>query len=130
MPTMANIVVKKADGSTDITWTAKQPAGGGGPAIWFSDSVGTSVGTRPQLTVESVSSKNGLRHVNGKITYPSIKQDAGGNNVAGDIAYFNFHIALPQGSYDQDVAELAAQAANLLDSSLLTEVLTTGFAPN
>jgi len=130
MPNMASITVKKEDGVTDIVWTAKQPAGGNGPAVWHSDTVGTSVGTRPQMTIESVQSKNGLRHVNGKIIYPSVRQDAGGNNVPGDIAYFNFHIALPQGSYDADVAQLAAQSANLLASNLIKEVLTSGFAPN
>lgn len=130
MPNMANITVKKADGATDITWYAKQPAGGSGPAIWHSDSVGDSLATRPQLMVESTKSKNGVRHVNGTMTYPSFGEDISGNKVVKDVAYFNFHTALPNGSLDADIAELAAQGANLLASTLIKLVLSSGFAPN
>jgi hypothetical protein len=129
MPDMADITVKEADGTTDITWTAKQPSSPGAPAVWESDSVGTSKATRPRFELGSMRSKNGILHVNGKISYPSIITDAGGNNVPGSVSFINFHAAIAEGSYDTDVDELAAQATNLIDSTLINAVLKTGYAP-
>jgi len=50
MPTMGNIVVKKADGTTDITYSSVVPsAGDTSPAIWQSQTVGSAPLHYPQL---------------------------------------------------------------------------------
>jgi hypothetical protein len=50
MPSQANIVVKKNDGTTDITYTAVQPSSGDGvQAIWKSQTVGTAPVHQPEL---------------------------------------------------------------------------------
>jgi hypothetical protein len=50
MPALADITVKMADGTTNITYTGIVPsAGDKTPAVWRSNSVGGSIGQRPEL---------------------------------------------------------------------------------
>jgi hypothetical protein len=130
MPQAADLTIKKADGSTDIVWTLKQPASGdGSAAVWRSDTIGDSPAVRPEFRVTSKSSQGGVRHVNGTISYPSFVEDADGIQVVQGVGFCNFHFAIPPGMLDSDALQLAAQAANLLDTTLMVSVNSTGFAP-
>lgn len=128
MPNMADVTIKKANGSTDITYSQKTPsAGDGGQALWRSDTVGTSAAARPVATC--VASWNGprtARKVNQKFTYPVFD---GTGAVVGQ-AIFEVNATIPVSMIDADVAEFAHQATNFNASALLKSVYQTGFAPN
>jgi hypothetical protein len=125
---MADVTIKKANGSTDITFTAKTPsAGDSAQALWRSDSVGTSAVTRP--AVSCVATWNGprtARKANIKFTYPIV--DATGAVIGQAI--FEGNSTLPVAMADTDVAEFAAQSTNFIASSLMKSVISSGFAPN
>lgn len=54
MPSMANIIIKKADGTTDITYTALTPSSGDKvPAQWRVESIGTVAGNRPTFMIQT-----------------------------------------------------------------------------
>lgn len=132
MPTMANITVKKADGTTDVTYTALNAASGDrSVAKWRVESIGTIAGNRPIMEVSSKASQNGqYRIVEGKLTYPETVTDS----TTGIISVksrelFSFTSTIDLTSADAVIAEMAAQAANLLKSTLLQSVLTSGYAP-
>lgn len=130
MTQAANITIKKADGTTDITWTLMQPASGDGSnAVWRSNTVGDSPAVRPQLSVTSKAASSGVRHVNGTLSYPSFVEDADGIQQIQGVNYFNFHASIAPGALDSDSNEMAAQAANLLASTILKAVNASGFAP-
>jgi hypothetical protein len=130
MTQAADITVKKADGTTDIVWTLKQPASGDdSKAVWRSDTVGNKPATRPEFSVSAKSASSGVRHVNGTISYPSYITDADGIQQIQGVGYFNFHASIPPGMLDSDATQLSAQGANLLASTIMKAVNSSGFAP-
>jgi hypothetical protein len=130
MTQAADLTVKKANGSTDIVWSLKQPASGDGSnAVWRSDTVGDSPAVRPQLTVTSKAASSGVRHVNGTMSYPSFVEDADGIQQVQGVSYFNYHFSIAPGMLDSDASELAAQAANIIATTQMKSVNGSGFAP-
>lgn len=130
MPQAIDLTIKKANGTTDITWTLMQPASGDGSvATWRSNSVGSSPATRPQMSVSSKTAASGVRHVNGTISFPSFVTDTNGIQQVQGVNYFNFHASIAPSALDSDSTEMAAQAANLLATTLLKAVNASGFAP-
>lgn len=129
MPQMADVVIKKANGSTDITFTQKTPsAGDSAAALWRSDTVGASAAVRP--AVSCVATWNGprtARKVNIKFSYPQVDAVSG---LSIGQAIYEVNATVPQTMADTDVAEFAAQSANFVASTLLKSVVQTGFAPN
>lgn len=135
MPTMANMTVKKNDGSTDIVYDAKSGSGGdSSPARWRQDTGQASAmpnGFRP--VVEVTSKANGARttrQVRVKFTYPWVVQDAGSLLYSRESeclfdGIWHVPVNMPQSTID----EFASQCANLLDHSLLVSAVKEGFAP-
>lgn len=130
MPTMANIVVKKADGTTDITWTALTPsAGDGSSARWRSNSVSTVLGFRPTLEVRTRSNgANDGRRLVATGKFPVI-QTVNSVDVISAIVPFEFSILVPQMADSVQVQEAVHQFANLLASGLLKTSAVDGYAP-
>lgn len=132
MPNMADITIKKADGTTDITYTALAPsAGDKTPATWRTESVGTVAANRPVLMITSKSSSDKLaRIVEGKLSYPETFTDSTTGLTSVRLREsFSFTEITRADASDSTNTELAAQAANLLKSPLVQSVLKTGYAP-
>lgn len=131
MPTMANMTVKKSDGTTDIVYTAIQASGGDkSPAIWRSNTVSTAAGFRPELRVSSRPNGDGTaRRVEGSYTYPSIVTGTDGITRVASRMNLNFTAVVPLSTLDVDANEAGAQVANLIANALMKAVLQTGFAP-
>lgn len=132
MPNMGDITVKKADGSTDVVYVAKTPsAGDKTPALWRSDSQGSSAATKPSFT--ATSSSNGpktARRVETHFVFCQFATDS----TTGLVSVVNripFHVTatLPMETPDTVIAEAAAQWANLHDANLIQQVFQSGFAP-
>lgn len=131
MPTMANITVKKNDGTTDITWTAVQGSGGDkSPAIWRSQSVGSAAAFNPEMRMTSRPNSDGsVRRVEGVIDYKQTVTDAYGVTRKANVGVFQFSVAVPQGMPPADLNEFCAQSCNLVASTLFKDSLKVGFAP-
>lgn len=132
MPNMADITVKKADGTTDVIYVALSPsAGDKTPAQWRIEAIGTVPGNRPQFQVSSkFSADRQARIVEGKLVYPETFTDSTTGIVATRLREtFQFTSIIRLDAADGTTAELAAQAANLLKSTLVQSVLKTGYAP-
>lgn len=129
MPTMANITVKKADGTTDIVYSAIQPAGGDkSPAIWRPEAIGNVAGNRPVFKLSTNPTADGkARVVDWSLQYPETYTNTttGVTSVRlSDKARGTFIISLD--AVDATHTEMAAQAANLLKSALIQSCITSG----
>lgn len=129
MPAIANITIKKANGTTDIVYTGKSPSAGDGvPAIWRSDTVGFAVAHQPELRLTAREASKGLkRAMRGTYVYPQIATNSTtGVTSVIDKALFSFDGVLPKGMATADVNECAHQFANLLASALIKQCLADG----
>lgn len=131
MPQMANITVKKNDGTTDIVYTAMIPsAGDKSAAIWRANTVGTAPALRPEMQVVSLA--NGprtARRVNAKFSYPSLVTGSDGKVSVSDRVIIDVSAVIPQGMLDADVNEAVSQGLNLAASTLIKDSVKAGFAP-
>lgn len=131
MPQMANITIKKNDGTTDVLYTAVVPSSGDkNPAIWRNLTVGTAASHRPQLTLES--SSNGPRTARrsvGKLVYPTLTTGLDGKVNVADRVIIEVNALVPLGMVDTDVNEAVSQAFNLMASVLFKDSVKSGYAP-
>lgn len=131
MPSMANITVKKHDGTTDIVWSNVTPsAGDRSPAVWKSNTVGTASSHRPEFRI--VARDNGpgdARRVEGSGVYPQTVTGTDGKITVANKLPFNFSFLVPKGMPDADVNEATSQFCHLMASALTKECARTGYAP-
>lgn len=131
MPTLANITVKKADGTTDVVYTAVAGASGDQtPALFRNNTVGTTIAERPTLLVRSASNASKTaRRVRVDYSWPIMKTDAGGNKVPAGRMSGEATVLIPESQTPETIAEQAAQFGHLLASTLLVASFQEGFAP-
>lgn len=133
MPQMANITVKKDNGTTDIVFTAMTPSGGDGvPAVWRSTSVGSAANHQPELRLVSKEASRGTkRHVRATFVYPQTATNTTtGVTSVVDRAIGSADFTVSKGMAQTDINEFASQFANLIASALAKEAVKSGFAPN
>lgn len=131
MPTLANITVKKADGTTDVIYTAVAGAAGDKtPAVFRNNTVGTSLAERPTLLVSSRDNgpKTG-RRVDINFSWPLSTVDAGGNKTITGRMTGTASVLVPQNQDVTAINEQASQFGNLIGSALVKSSLAEGFAP-
>lgn len=131
MPQMANITVKKNDGTTDVVYTQTAPsAGDKSPAVWRNNAVGTAPAFRPELRVSSqFNGTKTARRVEGSYMFPSIATGSDGKISVVDRCLLSFSAVVPQGMLDSDINEAAAQGLNLFASVLIKQSVQSGFSP-
>lgn len=133
MPSMANITIKKADGTTDIVWTAASPSAGDTvPAVWRSNTVSTIMGHRPrfQLALRDNAAGDG-RVFKGALFYPHTMVEGGTNKVVLlGTTPIRFEGTLPAGVPVADLKEAIYQAGNLVVSALVRTALEEQYAPS
>lgn len=129
MPQMANITVKKADGTTDVVYTALAPSSGDKTsAVWSPTLVGASNSHRPELRVSSQSNAaNTVRFVDGIIRWPVV-QTLNGVVTVTDRNSISIKASVAENTPDSDVSELVEQTTNLFRSALFCEILKTRYA--
>lgn len=128
MPQMANITVKKADGTTDQVWTAVQPSAGlKSPAVWENQSVGTTRATRPTFALRAMDNgPSTARKVEGTVLWPAAGTDAYGRSVVVDRIPISFTATVPNNVTLNISGEAVAQAFNLFASALVVECVVEG----
>lgn len=131
MPELANITVKKADGTTDVTYTAVAGAAGDKtPAVFRNNTVGTTIAERPSLLVSSRDNgpKTG-RRVEINFSWPMTTVDAGGNKQITGRMTGSCSVLIPQNQDATTILEQAYQFGNLIGSTLIKTTFAEGFAP-
>lgn len=130
MAAIANITVKKADGTTDVVYNAAVgSAGDRSPAVWTQDSYSGVQAHRPRL--EMVTDDNGsktLRRVKFKFTYPALVT-VNGVEESEQFCGFEGSMFNPKGMTTTQWKEAFAQLGNLLCSAQVRTANETGFAP-
>lgn len=132
MPSMANITVKAANGTTDVIYVQKNPSSGDGTvALWRVDAAATINSAKPSLEVSSKGNSNGTtRRVQGHGRYPyTLTDSTTGKILVDQLAHFSWEAVVPTGMPDTAIAEFVAHNTNLMVSTLLVSSLKEGFAP-
>lgn len=131
MAQATNLTVKKADGTTDVTYTLQIASGGDkAPAVWQDLSASPAPNGRPTLKVEGAwNGSKTARRMTSRYEYPYAVTNPDGsvtivNRCLGDRTFI-----LPQDVPTSVAAEAVVQEANLLATALLTESFWTGYAP-
>lgn len=132
MANMADITVKKADGTTNITFTALTPSSGDKvPAVWRSETAGLAAGLRP--TFEMQSQWNGPRtarrvQINGQYPFTVTDTTTSTTTVKARIP-FNATWTVPIEVPDTVVSEAVAQLSNMMASPLAQTSIKLGYSP-
>lgn len=128
MAQQANIVVKKADGTTNYTFTALSASpGDGGFAQWRGE--GTSPALAANLRLKTYWNGNRTaRRFEATGNYPKVETVAGVDTVT-DYASFSYTGSVPQRMTTAQAADFAAVIANAIASQLLRDSVSSGFAP-
>lgn len=132
MPTMANMTVKKADGTTDITYTAMAPSGGDrSTALWRATTSATFAAGQNSLTCSAKDAAQGKqRVVNWKLVVPyNITNTTTNQSTVADQVIISVAVTVPKGVPDSIAQEAAAQFGNLMDHALAVACNTLGFSP-
>lgn len=131
MPSMANITIKKNDGTTDIVYTAMAPSSGDGvSAVWRATGVGSASAHAPELRLSSrEASKGTKRALRATFMYPQIAT----NTTTGITSVVQRSMAsvdwtCPKDMSVTDIQEYASQFANLIASVLIKDCVKSGFS--
>lgn len=132
MPAMADLVVKAANGTTDVTYKAKSPSAGNNvPAIWRNEAVGVAPVHMPELRLAFRDSPNGAeRRGRATFVYPQIATDSTTSLTSVvNKALAGVDFTLPKGMKATDVTEFGAQFGNLFAAALIKSSVADGYAP-
>lgn len=135
MPAMANITVKKADGTTDIVFDQVSGSpGDSGMAQWRQDTGANAALPQGQRAVLLMGTKfNGprtARRVHLSFVRPySVLNTSTGRYEAKDRAVGELTLTLPQEVPVGELAEAAHQFLNLAGALLIRQSAAAGYAP-
>lgn len=133
MPSMANIVVKKNDGTTDVTYTAVCPSSGDSTAaVWRSETAGASASLKPTLTmITKLNGPKTARQVELNFAFPwGVTDSTTGITTVKNKVPFKVFGALPLEIPDTVIAEAVAQCLNLVASTLVRDSIKSGYSPS
>lgn len=130
MSQISNIVVKKADGTTDYTYVAVSASPGDGGFAQF-EGQGPTRASKATLRMRSVWNKaKTARKVDASGMYPLVATDTTlGQPKVVSMVPFEFTFTLPSNVDDATAADAAAVQLNALGSTLFKNVCRTGYAP-
>lgn len=131
MPQMADIVIKKADGITDVTYVAIVGSSGDKTeARWENRTIGFMPAERPQLAcVSDYNQPRTARRVKGSFLWPITRTDGGGNTLITGSSSGTFNFVAPQSQPGDDIKEQAYQFGNLVASAIIKASMEEGYAP-
>lgn len=128
---MANITVKKNDGTTDIVYTGVRLSSGDGvAAVYKSQTVGSAPAHQPELRMASrEAGKGAKRALRATYAYPQIATDSTtGLTTVVDRASAAVDWVIPKSMTQADINEFASQLANLIASTSLKDQVKSGYA--
>lgn len=131
MPQMADITVKKSDGTTDIVYTALGGSSGdNNPAIWEVTASSTYAAYRNKLkTTSRDNAGKTARNIEIYLEIPETIVVNGETKLVGKVPV-KVTVVKPLNVSDATVKEAVYQAGNLAISTLLRSSMTSGYSPN
>jgi hypothetical protein len=132
---MASITVKKADGTTDITYDQLAGAGGDNiPAVWRQDTgaaAGLPVGLRSSFKLASKwNGPKTARQLTFEFSMPYAVQDSTTTLYsARDRVQISLNMLVPQAIPNSEITEAVYQALNLCAATLIKQSAASGYAP-
>ncbi|DAD51084.1 coat protein [ssRNA phage SRR7976299_11] len=131
MPQIANITIKKNDGTTDIVYTAQAPSSGdGSPAVWKATTVGSAPAHQPEYRLTGrEASKGQKRALRSTFVYPQIATNSTtGITSVVDKALAATDWVFSKGMSQADINEFVSQYANMLVSTLVKDCVKAGYS--
>ena len=130
MAAQANVVVKKTDGTTDVTFTGVQGATAMEPAIWQNTASSLVYSNRDSLAFRS--RDNGTKtarriEVDAKFV---VRRTENSLEVNKGIIPLSFTVPIPNWVTDAEANEAIDQFLNLLSSAHIRSHIKGRFAPN
>lgn len=127
---MADITVKKADGTTNVVYTAiTASAGDRSPALWRNNTSATLRGNRSTLSMETHSNGPGTaRRDTLKFNYPVIRT-VDGQEVQVGVVPMDLSAVVANGLTDAEISEAIEQGLNCFASTLIRQSVALGYAP-
>lgn len=131
MPSMANITVKAANGTTDVVYTGVSPSSGDNvPAIWRNESAGTAAAFKPTLNLSF--KDNGpktARRMASEFKWPQTATDTTtGLTSVVNTGFITISGLFPKTMPQATVDEIVHQATNLFASTLYRDCLKSGYS--
>jgi hypothetical protein len=130
MAAIANVVVKKTDAVTDVTFTAITGSGAeGSPAVW-QNTAGTTVrSNRPTLTMKAkLNGTKAARRTDVQGVFPVVRTINSVETLIGKIP-LDFTVPVPEWATDAEVNEAVDQFINLLASAHIRVHVKAGVSP-
>lgn len=133
MPNIANITVKKNDGTTDQIWTAIRGSQGPTvPAIWRNTAPGNALSHKPEFWMSSQTSQGTGRVQTVKLTAKwsqiATNTTTGVTSTVNKPARFKGSFDLPEDMATSDRDEFVSQVTNVVASALVKACLKEGDA--
>jgi hypothetical protein len=129
---MANITVKKNDGTTDVVYNALSPSSGDGvAAVWRQDAMATQANLKAMVSLRTAwNGPRDARRVQLDFQYPHVSTDSttGITSVIARVP-ISFTATVPTSVPDTVVAEAVSQCMNLGVSVLMKDSFKAGYAP-
>lgn len=130
MSAQANVVVKKTDGTTDVTFTGVQGATADEPAIWQNTASSTVYSNRDSLKFRS--RDNGTKTARWMEVDAAfiVRRTENSLEVNKGAIPLKFSVAEPNWATDAEVNEAVDQFINLLASAHIRTHIKGRYAPN
>jgi len=131
MTALANITIKKADGTTDVVYTATSASSGDkSPAVYQNRTVGTAPAHYPTLSiVASPSGNNGdIRRITETFRWPFTAVDVNGKTNIVRYLSRKTEYVIDQNIDSTDIEQFVKQSANLSDHADLVAQAIEGRA--
>lgn len=132
MPQIADVTVKKADGTTNIIFSGISGAGGdASPAVFRSVSAPGTTGQKPTIKITSRDSGDkATRRIVIDAVFPEVYTDTTSSlTKINSKVTMQVNVAVPQNLSSTTMSEAAAQLTNFLASALIQSSISSGFAP-
>lgn len=130
MASIANITVRKNDGTTDIVYTALVPSAGDTvPALWRADTVSAIPAHRPTLKMLTQNnSKKNARVERISYAFP-VFQTVGGVETKIGVIPMELNATIGTNFDTAVINEAVSQFGNLIVSALIRQSMKDGYAP-
>lgn len=128
MPVFGNITIKKADGTSDIVYTAVQKSAGDGSPARYEQQTPSVLSARPQFAIQSSKppGSGNLRRMTFNGVYPIL--DVDGKEV-GRVTLSDAKVTTPRNADATSVKEGVHQLLNLCASAASKQSAEEGYAP-
>lgn len=127
MVQLANITVKKNDGTTDVVYTGTHPAAGDAPSIHYGPALGAVSTTRPELRVRVQAVGDGMmKRVTGTFMMPYHIVNSTTNVTSIQRKFMGkLEFTVPQDMPQTIIDEGCSQAVNLFASTAFKDAVKT-----